>query len=219
MKILLLDLNGTIRCGKTGKYIEWPQGQKPMLGADKAIEHFAARNWQIIGISNQAAIAAGYKILEATIVEMQFTLQLFPQLQEIFFCPDFEGRKCIMVSREKTIKCSLDSEEGYELVGNLKEINFRKPEDGMLRAAIEKYSRINIESFLESCKVDPEYDCWMIGDRKEDKKAAASLGINYLDAEIWRRQFVLRMHEVRQITPTQVRFMEGIEIDGYTNSV
>ena len=67
MKILLVDLDGTIRCSTTGNFIESYKGQKPMLGADKAIEHFAARDWQIVGISNQGGIAGGYKTMEATI--------------------------------------------------------------------------------------------------------------------------------------------------------
>lgn len=211
MKILLTDLDGTIRCSTTGNFIESYKGQKPMLGADKAIEHFAACGWHIVGISNQGGIASGYKTLEATIKEMEYTLWLFPKLQEIFFCPDFEGQDCIIVNRDGIIKYSATEKEGYKSTGKPKEgINFRKPGHGMLAAAIEKTSGMRHQIFLDATIFDPDYECWMIGDRQEDEDAAAGLYINYLNAETWRKRFLPGMHEFKNVTPAQIKFLEGI---------
>ena len=141
---------------------------------------------------------------------MEYTLWLFPNLQEILFCPDFEGRKCVMVSRNETSKISLDDEAGYKKVGEhpkFKNLNFRKPGDGMLRAALEKYTKSPIEDYLLAVEANPNFECWFVGDREEDKGAAESLGINYLDAESWRRRFLPGMHEFK-LTPNQVRFLE-----------
>lgn len=208
MKLLLVDLDGTIRCSTTGNFIESYKGQKPMLAADKAIEHYADRNWQIVGISNQGGIAGGYKSLENTIKEMEYTLWLFPKLQEIFFCPDFQGRDCIIVNRKETMQYSQDAKEAYKITGNTGiEINFRKPGNGMLIAAIEKTARMSHTHFLELVEINQNFDCWFVGDRSEDERAAATLGINYLDAESWRRRFLPGMHEFK-LTPNQVRFLE-----------
>lgn len=209
MKLLLLDLDGTIRCSTTGNFIESPEGQKPMLGASEAIKHYADRGWKIAGISNQGGIAAGHKNLESTIDEMWVTLGLFPEIKYIFFCPDFEGKRCIFLNAKnpEIVKYSLEEDEGYKQLIPTPGLSFRKPGVGMLILAIEKLSNENHATFRDATDWHPDYDCWFVGDREEDKGAAEALGINYLNAETWRRRFLPGMHEFR-LTPNQVRFLE-----------
>jgi D-glycero-D-manno-heptose 1,7-bisphosphate phosphatase len=37
-------------------------------------------------------VAVGHKSIQHRTQEQQYTLQVFPELREIYFCPDFEGR-------------------------------------------------------------------------------------------------------------------------------
>lgn len=214
MRILLLDLDGTIRCSTTGNFIESPQGQKAMLGADRAIKYYASKGWKIAGISNQGGIASGYKSLDVTIEEMQVTLGLFPQLQFILFCPDFEGKKCVIVERERFFKYSTEDEEGWKKTGNIKQdICFRKPGAGMLNAAIEILTKQEVNDFMLNTYIFPEFECWFVGDRQEDEQAAFNFGCEYLDAQHWRNRFLPGMHELPNATPAQIRFLEGIELN------
>ncbi len=45
MKILLLDLDGTIRRPTSGKFIEAPNDQEPIEGAIKTIEIYHQEGW------------------------------------------------------------------------------------------------------------------------------------------------------------------------------
>lgn len=102
MKILFVDIDGTLTETISGHaFKQNPQDVKIIGGADQAIIHFAKLGWHIIGISNQGGIASGHKTLEATFQEFEFTLDLFPDLRDIYFCPDFEGQKLFVVSRRE----------------------------------------------------------------------------------------------------------------------
>lgn len=91
MKLLMLDLD-TVRKPKSGgKFIGHPQDQQIIEGADKAIAHYHREGYIIVGISNQGRVAAGHKNFSDCFLEQRYTLNLFPQISEICFCPDFEG--------------------------------------------------------------------------------------------------------------------------------
>lgn len=117
-------------------------------------------------MTNQGGIAAGHKTLENCIEEQQFTLKLFPKIQSILFCPDFEGKKCYRCY----IKKVFDVSNKYPLivVGY-----YRKPALGM------------INHILISNEADP-HECLMVGDQQEDKDCAEAAGIQFLWAETWR---------------------------------
>jgi D-glycero-D-manno-heptose 1,7-bisphosphate phosphatase len=164
MKALLLDLDGTIRRPTSGKFIKDPNDQEPIEGAIKAMEIYHQEGWTMIGITNQGGVAAGYKSLKSAIEEQQKTLEIFPRLSCIYFCPDFKGRECFCVRKHSCVQID-------KLYPDLIE-QFRKPNSGMIFAALRAFAK------------EPT-DILMVGDREEDKLAAKNAGINFLDAHIW----------------------------------
>lgn len=185
-KFLLLDLDGTIREPiSNAKFINEPYDQRPIEGADRAIAHYYAHDWIVIGITNQGGVAAGHKTLEDCFVEQAYTLELFPQMLKIYFCPDFEGKQLGCVYRSLH---NLFTPEGYS--------SFRKPAPGML------------EYVLATHDVG---ECWYVGDRPEDVQAAEAAGINYIDAKVWRDRFLPGIHE-HAVSPRQLEFLEGLSI-------
>ena len=168
MKVLLLDLDGTIREPKSGaKFINDPLDQKPIDKAFDMCSYYQEKCWFLIGVSNQGGVAAGHKSLESAISESQETLRLFPQLSFIYFCPDYEGLKCYMVSRHNP--ATFFYQESISELGS-----FRKPGAGMLNLAV----RDNLTEEL-----------MMVGDRPEDEEAAKNARINFTWAEDWRNGF------------------------------
>ncbi len=92
-KILLLDKDGTLVNPKSGsKFIQKPWDQEAILGVEQRLKDY--QGWDCVIVSNQAGVAAGHKTMENTIDEMLFCLELFPQIKEAFFCPDFQGNEC-----------------------------------------------------------------------------------------------------------------------------
>ncbi len=175
-KILFLDCDGTIREPKSGaKFINNPDDQRIITGADKAIAYYHSEGYKIIGITNQAGVAAGHKTLENAILEQQITLKLIPQISCIYFCPDFEGKDCWNISRKYPENPSPIHETwGGKWIGQ-----YRKPGAGMLQAAAMNYG-LQIAELV---------DCWMIGDRDEDAAAAINANVKFLTADIWRSRF------------------------------
>lgn len=183
-KLLLVDCDGTIREPRSSeKFIQYPRDQKIIRGADKALAHYHSEGWIIVGITNQGEVAAGYKQLADAIAEQEYTLQLFPQLLCIYFCPDFGGNHAWLVGRGYDAKPIHLAEEAAEFVGA-----FRKPMQGMLRAAIRNHAGDG-----------PNINCWYIGDALEDEEAAMRAGVQYMDADIWRDRFLRVSLEVNAI--------------------
>ncbi len=85
-------------------------------------------------------------------------------MQEIYFCPDFEGKKCFCVTRNEVHNYSNQQESG----------TFRKPQPGMLNLAIQIHQ--------------PD-KALMVGDRPEDKAAALAAGIQFQHAQSWRQTY------------------------------
>lgn len=167
-KLLLLDCDGTIREPLSGaKFISHPRDQKIIPGADKAISHYYSKGWSIVGITNQGGVAAGFKSLEDAIAEQEYTLELFPEIGFIYFCPDFEGNHCWEVSKTSFASFPADF-AGKEFIGK-----FRKPNPGMLEVAI-----------MMARALKPE--CLYVGDRPEDEQAATAAGIRFQWADMWR---------------------------------
>ena len=197
-KLLLLDCDGTLRQPQSGaKFIQHPRDQEIIPGADKAIAHYAGKGWICVGITNQGGVAAQLKSLDDAIAEQQFTLSLLPQLNSIFFCPDFEGKDCWYVSRGIE---ALSAARAFDIpwFAGLSG-QFRKPDPGMLLAAHKNY-----------VPGSPIFDAWFIGDRAEDEAAAVAAGINFLWADTWRNRFLPGIHEIQAIGRKQIEFLEGI---------
>ena len=165
LPLLILDLDGTVREPLSdNKFIQHPRDQQIIKGASSAISYFASSGWKIVGVTNQAGVASGKKSLQSCIKEQQYTLHLLPQIDEIYFCPDFEGRKCFCVNRSEVYNYSKHQESG----------KFRKPDPGMLNLAIEMHKPDKV---------------LMIGDRPEDREAAKAAGIKFQHAESWRQTY------------------------------
>ena len=168
MKLLLLDLDGTIRRSRSkSEFITDPNDQDPIEGAIESLESAQKQGWTMVGITNQAGVSAGHKTLRSAILEQKKTLEIFAKLSHIYFCPDFKGRECFRVTKY----CCVQIDELYpDLTGQ-----FRKPNPGMIFAALRGFAE------------DPT-DILMVGDRKEDEDAALKAGIKFLDASEFRNQ-------------------------------
>lgn len=199
-KLLLVDCDGTVREPASGeKFIQHPLEQRIVFGADRALTHYHKQGWRIIAISNQGGVAAGKKTLEDAIAEQRYTLELFPQITAIYFCPDFEGRHCWLVPRGHDAKPIHIAQWALKFIGT-----FRKPQPGMLSAAIKTDGDLDRKS---------EY--WYVGDRPEDEEAAMRAGVNFMPADIWLERFRPGIYEVKA-TLKQIEFLEGIELKGDT---
>ncbi len=171
-KILFLDCDGTIREPKSGaKFINTPDDQRIITGADKAIAHYQNDGYKIIGITNQGGCdtinrdtGKPLKSLSDCIAEQAKTLELLPQFEGIYFCPDMKGNDCWYVSKTRNFQ-----------IGSIKLIGkFRKPDAGMIVYSLWSKPGIKLA------------DCWMVGDRPEDEQCAQNAGINFMWADIWR---------------------------------
>jgi D-glycero-D-manno-heptose 1,7-bisphosphate phosphatase len=103
--------------------------------------------------------------MQECIKEQQYTLELFPELREIYFCPDFEGRKCFRVTRHNVHNHSQTKWSGQ----------YRKPRSGMLQLAMVRHKHTPHNSLY-------------VGDRPEDEQAAQRVGVPFQWAWDWIEQ-------------------------------
>ncbi|MDF0556372.1 HAD hydrolase-like protein [Kamptonema sp. UHCC 0994] len=174
-KFFFFDLDGTLRQPKSGaKFINKPDDQEPISGAQEAVKYYSDRGFICIGITNQGGVAAGHKSLESAIEEQRITLQLFPELSEIFFCPNYEGDICWQLSHD-----NVPLEFSNPVSGDGSTISCRKPGHGMIAIASSNF-----------CSPEElQRDCWMVGDRPEDQQCATSAGINFIWADYLHAKF------------------------------
>jgi D-glycero-D-manno-heptose 1,7-bisphosphate phosphatase len=165
MKLLCLDKDGTLVVPTDGdKFVQKPWGQSPLVNASIALNQYVADGWLPVIISNQGGVASGYKSLEDTIQEMRYCMELFPQIQEAYFAPGYEGDSCWRVwgncDREHRIEYTVDYLENEVFSISDHEIpehcDYRKPGCGMLA--------------LAACNHCAE-QIMMVGDRNEDEQA------------------------------------------------
>lgn len=178
MNLLLIDKDGTLVKTKSGdKFVNKPWDQEILPGVKEAFTHYKQHNWKIIVVSNQGGVAAGHKSFTDAINEMRFCMELLPEIQECYFCPDYDGEICYRVWNDDFIQYNSESFPVWEL-----EIQkqFRKPSPGMLKLAkhIEAADKV-----------------WYVGDREEDEQAAKAANIDFIWADIWRRRFTPGVHE------------------------
>jgi D-glycero-D-manno-heptose 1,7-bisphosphate phosphatase len=138
------------------------------------IAFYSPDEWIVVGITNQGGVAAGRKSLSDCFDEQRYTLELFPQIAAIYFCPD-EGKECWVVNRF-SMPMSADS-LGYEGQG------FRKPEPGMPKLAMWQYD------------ISPQHTFY-VGSSPEDEEAAMKAGCNFMPADIWLDRFRTGVYKV-----------------------
>lgn len=190
MKILFCDVDGTLTETLSGKkFKQHSRDIKILHGAGEAIAHYQKQGWLIIGTSNQGGVGAGYKTLNDTFDEMRYTLSLFPGIEAIYFCPDMRGKELCSVTKDSNHKKSIKRFAPY-----------RKPAPGMINYCLSHYAPKE--------ETIPKNNCWMVGDRPEDKQAANNAGINFIWADIWRSRFITEVFELN-LEPKEMEFLEG----------
>jgi D-glycero-D-manno-heptose 1,7-bisphosphate phosphatase len=166
MKLLFVDLDGTIREPiSDNTFIQHPKDQQPIPGVIEAIAKYRRDGWTIVGITNQGGVAAGYKTLESAIAEQKYTLEIFPKLFRIYFCPD-NGECAYRVARSS-----------YSKVERGLFDSFRKPGCGMIDLALSDFLKAGMSE-------NSQY--LMVGDRPEDQQCAEKAQISFLWAKDWR---------------------------------
>jgi D-glycero-D-manno-heptose 1,7-bisphosphate phosphatase len=151
---LCLDLDGTVRVTKSGKdFPEHTLDWKLNDGMEAIIRKYKYDGFVIIGISNQAGVAHGFKSLNEVDAENMHLHNLFGGTHPfnlILFAPCHDKGKI----------------EPFNVRSFL-----RKPEIGMLAAAEHRMFR---------CGTIIDWDkSIMVGDREEDKECAANAGIKF----------------------------------------
>lgn len=197
MKIIFFDVDGTLTETISGAtFKENPSDIKVMDGVTKGLDFHYSRGYIMIGISNQDGCAAinektgkPHKSIEDAITEMKNTLELLPQLELIYFCPDFEGLTARKVFRDNTLEIKQDDVSEFG--------SFRKPGAGM------------INHFLHNKAIE---EAWLVGDRPEDDGAASNAGIDFIWADTWRQRFLPGFNEFRPTSKKQIEFLEGIKL-------
>lgn len=171
MKLLILDLDGTVRIKKGGTvgeiesgFISSPDDQEIIPGAMSAIKKYHSEGWFIFGASNQGGVAAGHKSLDSCFKEQRHTLEIVELIQTIYFCPDYDGKILGIVDKH-------GYSEIYRNKGKYQP--FRKPSAGM------------IEFIKNSMLCDSESEFLMVGDRDTDEQCAIAANIPFQWAKDW----------------------------------
>lgn len=167
-EILFCDIDGTLTGTLSGATFKSnPRDVLVLPGVENALAHYTQQGYLIVGISNEGGVGAGHKKLEAAFEEKQYTCLLLPQLDAVYFCPDFAGQVLCRADRDTAVEVQVESG---------KYSSFRKPGAGMIQYCLSLYA-------------GDAGKCWMVGDRPEDEKAAQAAGINFTAADVWRAKF------------------------------
>ncbi len=150
---LCLDFDGTIRRSKSGEtFIKNFQDIELMPNIEKLIWRYREMGYLILGISNQAGVAHGFKLPLEIENEMEATLKLFNQnpFHIVKFCYH-DGKGTIEPYNHRSL--------------------LRKPDIGML-ALMES------EAWQNGYVVDWDKSLF-VGDRPEDEECAKRAGIEF----------------------------------------
>lgn len=169
MPLLLLDKDGTLTKSKSGKeFVESPEDQEVLPGVTEALRRYLDQDYIPVIISNQAGVQQGYKTYPQAVEEMRYCMSLLPFISIALFCPDFDGENCMIVT--PTYSSSWPDEiEGLKCT-------YRKPGGGMIHLA----SRL---TFTHNNDLQKSL---LVGDRNEDREAAAIAKINFQWVNEWR---------------------------------
>jgi len=150
---ICLDFDGTIRRSKSGAtFIKNFQDIELMLGIEKLIWMYRNMGYMVLGISNQAGVAHGFKLPMEIELEMQTTLDLFKTnpFHIVKWCyHDGKGKIAPYCYRSL----------------------LRKPDIGMLAI-------MEMEAYNEGYVIDWNKSLF-VGDRPEDEQCAKNAGIAF----------------------------------------
>ena len=172
MKLAIFDKDGTLTTPASGaKFVQRPQDQVLLPGVAEGIAAMAADGWTIAIASNQGGVAAGYKSLDKAIEEMRYCMKLLPKIFNAYFCPDLAGNECWHVEKGFAQSITHKYRNG---IGEPYKGEYRKPCGGMI-------------SHIQQIETFPTpTETLFIGDRPEDKQAAANAGVRFQWADEWR---------------------------------
>lgn len=161
----IADLDGTIRRSSSGEFINSPEDIALYDGVIEGLWRYRLDGFLIFGVTNQGGVAYGHKTPDDHQAEMRRMEQLAAQ-QCARGWPFHQVKACFYM-------------EG----GSVEEFAFRslcrKPYYGQL-AVLEDEARAN--GYI----IDWEQSI-MVGDRDEDRQCAEAAGVEFHDAETWRR--------------------------------
>lgn len=160
LKVLFLDLDGTVRKGfdELGRFVNGPQDVEVFPEAVKAMEEYKRDGWLIAGISNQGGLALGHMSYESC---LESILETQRQCNGMF---------------DKLLFCRHHPNAANPLMA---QCWCRKPRIGMVLDIVEDLSHVNDGMILPSA-------CLFVGDRPEDQQCAANAGIRFIWASEWR---------------------------------
>lgn len=150
---LCLDFDGTIRKSKSGEpFIKNSKDIELMPGIEKMIWRYRNLGYMILGVSNQAGVAHGFKLPMEIENEMDATLNLFDNnpFHLVKFC-FHDGKGKIAPYNNRSL--------------------LRKPDIGMLAV-------MECEAYNEGYVIDWDKSLF-VGDRPEDKACAKNAGIEF----------------------------------------
>jgi D-glycero-D-manno-heptose 1,7-bisphosphate phosphatase len=189
INIPFVDIDGTLTTTKSGKpFKQSPDDIKPLPGSQKAITHFANRGYKIFGVSNQGgcdtidkSTGKPFKSVDDTVLEMQNTLKLYPEIDSIYFCPKIDGSRYVVVENwENRDGLVIENSKPPFGIG----ATYRKPSDGLIR----EIEAIFVILYGVSDPINNQHSLF-VGDREEDKQCAANADIHFMWADEWRFKY------------------------------
>lgn len=151
---LFLDLDGTVRYSKNGKFINKPENVVLFDDVEEAIWSYKNQGYLVIGISNQGGVAFGHKSMSTVREEIQSMLDQFDQnpFDHIYVSPFHEDGHVEPYNRRSLL---------------------RKPSAGMLAIAENDFTTtygiyIDLDNSI------------MVGDRPEDEECANNASIDFV---------------------------------------
>jgi D-glycero-D-manno-heptose 1,7-bisphosphate phosphatase len=159
--VLYLDLDGTVRHHKDDpdRFVNQPDDVMVYPEAVTVMKRWKDHGGRIIGVSNQGGIALGYITQEQCAATMRRTNELTGGLfDHIAWCRHYPS-----VKNPEMARCWC-----------------RKPAPGLIIEAAQAVRGQHPDEMY------PPHMALMVGDRPEDRGAAAAANIDFMDAAEWR---------------------------------
>lgn len=166
-RLLVLDLDGTIRKGKDelGHFVNGPDDVVVFPGVGDILREFQNSGWRVAVATNQGGIAMGYMTNEDFLKSFVETEQRMKGEQ---------GERLI----DQLSWCQHHPDADSERFRNCW---CRKPKVGMVASVSTSLRYVYGEYY-------PPYNNIFVGDRPEDRECAERAGMEFIEAERWRQQ-------------------------------